>query len=160
MAQTPSYVSICCPTRAAREGERPPRPRRPLTPSTIRREFVVFDLQERVFAKRVSDVQVWVQRFRGGAPQEDSGCSGEKRREHPVQTQRASGKGRICTFSLELKPLRAAEQSGIKCVCVLQVLVDLSSEDISKGWTHWWTFLFYLCSVQHWLTGSFVTLLS
>lgn len=61
-------------------------------------------------------MQVRVQRCRGGAPQEDAGCSGEKRREHPVQTQGPSGEGGICAFSLDLKPLRAAGRSRNKCV--------------------------------------------
>lgn len=86
--------------------------------------------------------QVWVHGLTHGAPQEDSRCRREERWKSALQTQRPSGKGTV-QFGVTAWVIisNGAQKSPHFYFLSRQVLVDLTHEDISKGFTQWLVFI-------------------
>lgn len=86
--------------------------------------------------------QVWVHGLPHGAPQENARCRCEERWKSSLQTQRPSGKGSVL-FGIPVYLIisNCAPESPHCCLLFRQVLVDLTHEDISKGFTQWLVFI-------------------
>lgn len=85
--------------------------------------------------------QLWVQCVYSGTAQEDTWCCCEEWRRTAVQTQSATGQGKDPdTFTIPTSShfCWSLDFYGGLQMSLSQALVDLASEDISKGWTQWY----------------------